>query len=199
MNPVSNSVFHSELDNVDKLLNNLTAKESIHTDHGIMLQELDRPSTEEWNTTKLPSKARTKKSFFFYVREAVSLPECYVTVRSNPIIQMFQLKQSTFSEAVEESQKLNILWILLGSLIIAQMHLIPSWSGFLSSTARAPQNFTTIDYYPLINQPITEYKTVQECFRVAEEATKEIRKKLHHYNLRHGCMYESIFTYLAKP
>lgn len=89
---------------------------------------------------------------------------------------MFQLEQSTCLEATKEPQKLNILWILLRSRTISKMQPIPSWSGFLSNTARAPQNLTTIDYYPVINQPITEYKTVQECLRVAEEATKEIEQ-----------------------
>ena len=48
-NPVSNSVFHSEFDNFDKLHNNITGKESIHTAHDIMLQELDHLNTEELN------------------------------------------------------------------------------------------------------------------------------------------------------
>ena len=40
-----------------------------------------------------------------------------------------------------------------------------------------PQNFTSIDYYPVINHPITQYKTVQECLRYAEYAMKEVRQQ----------------------
>ena len=172
-NPASNVVFHSEFDNFDKLLNNLTGKDSIHTAHGIMLQELHHPSAEEKNATILKPKVRTKKKVF-HGREAVPLPECYVTVRGNPIVPVVQLEQSSFLQAMEETLKFNILWIFLRSLSTDHMQPIPSWSGFLSSISTVPQNLTTIDYYPVINQPITEYKTVQECLRVAEEATKEL-------------------------
>ena len=35
----SKSVFHSEFDNYDQLLNSITGSDSVHTAHGIMLQE----------------------------------------------------------------------------------------------------------------------------------------------------------------
>ena len=37
-----------------------------------------------------------------------------------------------------------------------------------------PLNKTVIDYYPVINHPITDYKAVQECLRVSEEASHEV-------------------------
>ena len=40
-NPVEPSVFHSEFDNYDQLINDLSGNGSIHTAHGIMLQEVD--------------------------------------------------------------------------------------------------------------------------------------------------------------
>jgi len=43
----------------------------------------------------------------------------------------------------------------------------------VSQTGEAPTKLTTIDYYPVINHPITDYKTVQECLRAAQEATEE--------------------------
>ncbi|MEW8548338.1 MAG: hypothetical protein AB2693_32950, partial [Candidatus Thiodiazotropha sp.] len=33
---------------------------------------------------------------------------------------------------------------------------------------------TTIDYYPVINSPITDYKTVQQCLEYSESATREV-------------------------
>lgn len=44
-------------------------------------------------------------------------------------------------------------------------------AGFMSSIEQSPHKLTTIDYYPVIKQPITEYKIVQECLRYGEEAT----------------------------
>ena len=51
---------------------------------------------------------------------------------------------------------------------------VPDWAGFLSATGEKPKCLTTIDYYPVINHPITEYKTVQEVLRYLEEATREV-------------------------
>lgn len=48
------------------------------------------------------------------------------------------------------------------------------WSGFVSAIGEVPQNKTTIEYYPVINSPITEYTTVQQCLRYAEKATHEV-------------------------
>ena len=50
----------------------------------------------------------------------------------------------------------------------------PGWGGFISMTGEPPHRLTTIGYYPVIHNPITEYKTVQECLRLAEEATAEV-------------------------
>ena len=42
--PESKSVFHSEFDNFDQLLNSITGNDSVHTAHGIMLQDIAGPS-----------------------------------------------------------------------------------------------------------------------------------------------------------
>ena len=40
-NPLGRSVFHSEFDNFDKIVNELYGAGSVHTAHGIMLQDID--------------------------------------------------------------------------------------------------------------------------------------------------------------
>ena len=54
---------------------------------------------------------------------------------------------------------------------------VPGWNGFISLTGEKPTNMTTIDYYPVIANPITDYKTVQECLKYAEEATDEVNQQ----------------------
>ena len=54
---------------------------------------------------------------------------------------------------------------------------VPSCSGFISRTGDTPQRLTTIDYFPVIPHPITEYATVQETLKYAEEATEEVNQK----------------------
>ena len=44
----------------------------------------------------------------------------------------------------------------------------------MSQIGTAPMNLTTIDYYPVIAEPITDYRTVPECLRYAEQATGEV-------------------------
>jgi len=66
-----------------------------------------------------------------------------------------------------------MIWIMIRMMTEGNQQ-VPGWAGFISETGLAPAKLTTIDYYPVINHPITEYKTVQECLCVAEEATKEV-------------------------
>ncbi len=40
-NPTRPSLFHSELDNFDQLINDLTGMRSVHTVYGIMMQEVN--------------------------------------------------------------------------------------------------------------------------------------------------------------
>ena len=61
------------------------------------------------------------------------------------------------------------MWVLCSRLCKA----IPGWGGFMSIPGDAPKRQTIIGYYPVIHQPITDYKTVQECLKIAEDATKE--------------------------
>lgn len=78
-------------------------------------------------------------------------------------------------EAFQKSQKRYTLWVKLRCTLPIQE--VPGWSGFVSLLGRVPENLTKVDYYPVIGHPITEYSTVQECLRYAENATKEVGQK----------------------
>ena len=77
------------------------------------------------------------------------------------------------------AMKENEVWMLIRSLNgkAGQDQTIPGWNGFVSSTGIRPTNLTTIDYYPVINHPITDYETVQECLRYSEAASQEVGQK----------------------
>ena len=51
---------------------------------------------------------------------------------------------------------------------------VPGWAGFISVTGDIPTSTTTIDYYPVINRPITDNTTVQQCLKLSEDATNEV-------------------------
>lgn len=79
--PAWPSTFHSDVDNFDQL----TTTGSVHTAHGIMLQELsdgnpeshrDRPGISEMEKTGARSLKLTM--------ESQELPDCYITQRASP-------------------------------------------------------------------------------------------------------------------
>jgi hypothetical protein len=109
MNPTLPFLFHPEFDNFDQLLSVLEGKGSIHTAHGIMLQELH--TGEPGGTTRmLPVQARThKQSLEIHIEE---FPDCYVTNRKSPIFEVVQKTVVGDEESRQRASKINLLWIL---------------------------------------------------------------------------------------
>ena len=167
----SKSLFHSDFDNYDQLLNNLTGSGSIHTAHGIMMQEVGG------DLGILPEPAtfpRTGKRSLDIIQP--ELPEVYVTARKSPVLTISQHVLPGSPDALLKSIKHQLLWVLARKKYSVPQ-AIPSWSGFVSQSGSLPKQLTTIAYYPVIPNPITEYKTVAECLRYAEEATNEVGQK----------------------
>ena len=167
----SKSVFHSEFDNYDQLLNSITGMGSVHTAHGIMLQEtggepgfLPEPNT-------IP---RTHKRSLDIVQP--ELPDIYVATRKSPALTISQHVIPGGSDAFLKSIKRQLLWVLVRKQYSVPQ-AIPSFTGFVSQTGVRPEKLTTIAYYPVIPYSITEYSTVAECLRYSEEATKEVGQK----------------------
>jgi len=175
--PDAPSVFHSEFDNFDQLLNDLTGMGSIHTAHGIMLQEIEgNPEQHGGTRPETPSTSRSRQRSL-KTDQAGSLPECYVTHRKSPSLTVNQLVCPGAEEAVVLAMKRNFTWVLLRMKSKEPHQDIPGWTGFTSLTGVEPASLTTIDYYPVITHAITDYKTVQECLRYAEEATREVNQE----------------------
>ena len=59
----------------------------------------------------------------------------------------------------------------------ADRQVDPGWGGFISETGTVPECLTTIDYYPVINHPITDYTTVNECLRVSRVVSQVVGQK----------------------
>ncbi|XP_046346792.1 uncharacterized protein LOC124127441 [Haliotis rufescens] len=175
--PTAPAVFHSEIDNFDQLLNNLTGMDSIHTAHGIMLQDIEGKSEDHGGIhIDIPSilKDSTTKQRSLNLDPADNLPECYVTQRRSPQIIIKQLTYPGGEDTYNAANMRHILWMLIRMKSSLSHQTVPGWTGFVSLTGTTPENLTTIDYYPVIGCPITEYKTVQECLRYAENATNEV-------------------------
>ena len=178
-NPSCQSLFHSDFDNFDKFVNELTGSGSVHTAHGIMIQELLPLPGEHiggYHPELVSVEKTNERSATLEHQE--SLAECYVSKRESP---QFQVHRRSIRNADVEIKQMflkNMLWI------IARFHSaknnsqqVPGWSEFISKTGDVPQRLTTIDYFPLILHLITEYATVRETLKYAEDATKEVNQK----------------------
>ena len=146
------SVFHSEFDNFDQFVNTVTGAGSIHTAHGIMLQDIQASELTEagGSTPKLPAMQRTKESSVKLTPQE-ELPECYVSQRKCPSYPVTNTVYPGSQGSVSVSMKKDITWLLLR---LKNTHLeqeIPGWAGFVSLTGDTPNRLTTIDYYPVIN------------------------------------------------
>lgn len=168
--PDAPSVFHSEFDNFDQLLNNLTGMDSIHTAHGIMLQDhggvhVEIPSTSRKGNTKRRSLNLDPPGL---------LQECYITQRKSPQMEIQQRICPGSNKVFYEVHMQHLLWILIRMKSSLSQQEVPAWKGFVTMIGRVPESLTTIDYYPVIASPITDFRTVKECVRYAEAATNEV-------------------------
>ena len=70
----------------------------------------------------------------------------------------------------------NLLWItvVVRLHIAARKQTVPGWAGYVSLTGDVPKELITVEYYPIIPHPIAGIRSVQECLRYSEEASKEV-------------------------
>ena len=174
-NPPVPSLFHSDFDNFDQFINYLSGSGSVHTSHGIMLQNIPSvPANSELvsNETQIPTipkmHARSLQPCADY-----NLPPCYINQRDNPIMKIVRLSPEGDEEIMGQSLDLSYTWCIFRLYSSQNGQVIPAWAGFISTTGKMPNRLTTIDYYPVINHPITDNATVQECLGVSREASTE--------------------------
>ena len=165
-NPHCPSLFHSDFDNFDQFVNDLSGAGSIHTCHGIMLQDIpSEPTADENNTDSqeesllsLPRRgARSLKSL-----TNDTLPPCYINKKDSPKKTISYITLVEYEDTLSKSMLKYLLWCIcrLHSSTVSQQ--VPGWAGFISETGQVPNRLTTIDYYPIINHPIIDYSTVQK-------------------------------------
>lgn len=168
--PVEPSVFHPDFDNFDQLVSSLTGSGSVHTAHGIMMQEIADAESAGDTIGPVPSVVRTKECSLDIQHEG-PLPSSKVNRKANPDFHVQHWKLDDGDEAFKQCTRKDLVWMLSQKASSEKGQDLPAWAGFVSATGEVPSNVTAIDYYPVINHPITEFSTVQECLRVSEEAS----------------------------
>ena len=106
--PAGQSTFHSDFDNFDQL----TATGSVHTAHGIMLQEVidDRPEDrQEVPGVSLPALEKTGDRSLKLSTESQSLPDCYITQHSSPGYKISEWTCLTGEAVTKEADEHNML------------------------------------------------------------------------------------------
>ena len=76
-----------------------------------------------------------------------------------------------------KSEVVNISSCIIRMLSSATGQCVPGWGGFISETGVEPTNLTTIDYYPVINHPITDNSAVQECLKMSKQCSDEVGQR----------------------
>ena len=87
------SFVHSDFDNFDQYINNVKGVGSIHTVHGIMLQEVE--STTSPPILEHMSPVDRTKVRSTYLSITGDLPECFVTNRKSLVIKMTKINDRT--------------------------------------------------------------------------------------------------------
>ncbi|XP_068203606.1 uncharacterized protein [Palaemon carinicauda] len=170
-NPSGSSLFHSDFDNFDQYVNDLCGSGSVHTTHGIMLQNIQK--SESVTKPLIQSISKTGRRSLV-TSEPENLPPCYINQRSSPQMTIKHLTVPGSDGTLGKSGQINITWCIARMLSRSAGQCVPGWGGFISETGVKPANLTTIDYNPVINHPITENSTVQECLRMSRQCSDEV-------------------------
>ena len=123
----------------------------------------------------VPSQPRTKeRTLNLPVQQ--ELPGCYVGQRKSPKTKnpaVHKVLPDSEGSVIDAAEK-DIVWLFMRKDMSSAGQNVPGWGGFVSVTGSRPIQLTTIDYYPVINRPITGYSK----FRSAYVSQKKQREKL---------------------
>ena len=137
--PDNSAIFHSEFDNFDQLINTLTGMDFVHTAHGIMLQELNEDTTEHIASQQNAScKPRIGQRSLHEI-PAEQLPECYMTARKGPTLEIHNTLLPEGLDEVKKSTERQMLWMMTRFHQHGQQS-IPACSGFVSLTGKNKQD-----------------------------------------------------------
>ena len=129
-------------------------------------------------TIRHPVTERTgKRSTEF---ESTEVEPLYSSKRVGPQLTMKLTKPSEEEiDYTNTAKKTLFLWQLLKFHATEHLSLlqVPDLPGFISEISEPPKRLTTIEYYPVMEHPITDDSTVKECLRRSDKASEEVGQK----------------------
>jgi len=160
-----NSLFHSEWDNYNQRLTGIHGSNGVNASAGIMIQET-KDGIEPQQIRTLPTIPKSKERSL-KLDPPASLPPLHIYKRDGPT-----MEKCTFDPPPENEQRwkngLHVyhVWLLCRKVCSSGKQTVPALGGFLSATGKPPNRKSTIDYYPSINEPITEYNTIKQLLHM---------------------------------
>lgn len=173
----SNILFHSEWDNLNKIMTNIHGCNVVNSAGGIMIQEVSLSPQTNQAVRSLPTTKRDHKRS--QIEPPPSLVPIHLYDRNGPKFP----NNASFKTLPDNEQhmlcamKHYYLWLFSRNLGSCGQQTVPALGGFISVTGKKPEKKSTIDYYFPINEPITEYSTVSELLKQSSEATSEVGQK----------------------
>ena len=173
-------IIHSDWDNFDKNLSSLLGPSSIHVTHGILMQDLvaDIKDIQQLGTVHKLRQTNRTGDRSIDIRENELQPLIIPNKsRAGPRLHMeYTPAYSEVNDVRTASLKL-MLHGLIRYHASTSGTVAPNLSGYISAISQPPKRLTTIQYYPVVNHPITEYSTIRECLRISTVATEEVGQK----------------------
>ena len=121
-----------------------------------MLQEVSKDNEQSYNN--LPQRERTKQRSWEVLQDN-QLAEVYVSHRKSPTLKILRCQIPGSDHSRHEALMQDIAWLFLRNAHKSDQK-IPGWAGFVSKLWEKPLQITTIDYYPVICNPIIQNSTV---------------------------------------
>ncbi len=170
-----NSVFHSEWDNLNKITSNIHGSNVVNSAGGIMIQETTADAASNTEQS-LPLLDRNKKRSL-KLDTPETLPPITIYNREGPKFPDNASFTPPDDEVITDKLQEYYVWLLCHMISSKGKQEVPALGGFTSATGVTPAKKSTIDYYTPIDQPITQYETVEELLKQSENATHQVGQK----------------------
>ena len=170
----ANKVFHMEWDNLNQIMTNIHGNNLVNSTAGIMIQEIYPDRTNSLAASRLLRLYERQKKRSLKVDAPASLPPVCIFNRVGPTFPEAALFTPPSNQPFVKSRRIYNMWLFTRVLSSNSIQHVPAFGGFVSATGVTPGRKSTIDYFPPINQPFTDYAAIVELLRKSEEATKEV-------------------------
>lgn len=106
------------------------------------------------------------------------IPDFILSKCKGPIMNIRYNQVSLDSmHSFDRAQMIYFLWVLCRKISSTSDHTVPAFHGFVSTTGLTPKSLTTTVYYPMINEPITDYKVVRVLLARSHQNTRLVGQK----------------------